>query len=76
MINMKIPLKRKSNIIIDSNNIKEITPVSYYEYPDVYMQSWFTFSVIYNDGKNIPLYYDTVQMAEEDRNFLLEKLNF
>ena len=71
---MKLQLKEKTNAIIETDDIKEISEVTFYEVPDVYIQSWFTYSISYKNGQTIHMYYDTRIGAENDLKFILENV--
>lgn len=66
----------KSNKTVELDGIKDITPIRFYEYPDVYTSFWHEFSIIYENGYIMYLSYDTKQSAEIDRKYLEELLNF
>lgn len=66
----------KSNKTVELDGIKDITPIQFYEYPDVYTSFWYEFSIIYENGYIMYLSYDTKQSAEIDKKYLEELLNF
>ena len=63
-----------SNKTIPADNIKHITEIELVDYPDVFVEFYYTFNAIYTD-KKLALYYKTKQSAELDKIFIEEFLS-
>lgn len=68
-------LQLPSNKYIERDGISFVDPITLYEYPDVYVQIWYDFDILYKDGTKLTLSYDTKSQAEYDRDFILRNIH-